>query len=111
MRAFKDLREFLQLRDSEKQLLRISERVSLEPDLAAAGMCTAIDIAPKDSALGAREVQEIKDPLRDFEAAMATGAMPGDDHSLSSARQQVASNDRVEINGVPSLFANTLFLF
>ena len=37
MRAFKDLREFLQLLATEKQLLRISEEVSLEPDLAAAG--------------------------------------------------------------------------
>jgi 4-hydroxybenzoate decarboxylase len=37
MRAFKNLREFLQLLDAEKQLLRISEEVSLEPDLAAAG--------------------------------------------------------------------------
>jgi len=37
MRAFKNLREFLQLLETEKQLLRISEEVSLEPDLAAAG--------------------------------------------------------------------------
>ena len=37
MRAFKDLREFLQLLETEKQLLRITEAVSLEPDLAAAG--------------------------------------------------------------------------
>jgi 3-polyprenyl-4-hydroxybenzoate decarboxylase len=35
MRAFKNLREFLQLLEAEKQLLRISEEVSLEPDLAA----------------------------------------------------------------------------
>jgi 4-hydroxybenzoate decarboxylase len=37
MRAFKNLREFLQLLDSEKQLLRITDEVNLEPDLAAAG--------------------------------------------------------------------------
>ena len=37
MRAFKNLREFLQLLETEKQLLRITEAVSLEPDLAAAG--------------------------------------------------------------------------
>jgi vanillate/4-hydroxybenzoate decarboxylase subunit C len=37
MRAFKSLREFLQLLEAEKQLLRITEAVSLEPDLAAAG--------------------------------------------------------------------------
>ena len=37
MRAFKNLREFLQLLDAEKQLLRITDEVSLEPDLAAAG--------------------------------------------------------------------------
>ena len=37
MRAFKDLREFLQLLEAEGQLLRIIEAVSLEPDLAAAG--------------------------------------------------------------------------
>ena len=36
MRAFKDLREFLQILEAEKQLLRITEEVSLEPDLAAA---------------------------------------------------------------------------
>jgi hypothetical protein len=36
MRAFKTLREFLQLLETEKQLLRISEEVRLEPDLAAA---------------------------------------------------------------------------
>src|SRR3954469_7830119 len=41
MRAFKDLREFLQLLESEKQLLRITEKVSLEPDLAAAGCALA----------------------------------------------------------------------
>jgi vanillate/4-hydroxybenzoate decarboxylase subunit C len=37
MRAFKNLREFLQLLDAEKQLLRITDEVNLEPDLAAAG--------------------------------------------------------------------------
>src|ERR671924_1195561 len=36
MRAFQNLREFLQLLEAEQQLLRISEEVSLEPDLAAA---------------------------------------------------------------------------
>ena len=36
MKAFKDLREFLQMLEAEKQLVRISEEVSLEPDLAAA---------------------------------------------------------------------------
>jgi vanillate/4-hydroxybenzoate decarboxylase subunit C len=36
MKAFKDLREFLQILEAEKQLLRISEEVSLEPGLAAA---------------------------------------------------------------------------
>jgi UbiD family decarboxylase len=36
MRAFKDLREFVQILEAAKQLLRISEDVSLEPDLAAA---------------------------------------------------------------------------
>ena len=37
MRAFKNLREFLQLLDAEKQLLRVTDEVNLEPDLAAAG--------------------------------------------------------------------------
>ena len=37
MRAFKNLREFLQLLDTEKQLLRVTDEVSLEPDLGAAG--------------------------------------------------------------------------
>jgi vanillate/4-hydroxybenzoate decarboxylase subunit C len=36
MTAFKSLREFLELLETEKQLLRITEEVSLEPDLAAA---------------------------------------------------------------------------
>ena len=36
MKAFKDLREFLEILEAEKQLLRISEEVRLEPDLAAA---------------------------------------------------------------------------
>ena len=36
MRAFKSLREFLEVLETEKQLLRITEEVSLEPDLAAA---------------------------------------------------------------------------
>src|SRR5919109_2606389 len=36
MSAFQNLREFLQLLEAEQQLLRISEEVSLEPDLAAA---------------------------------------------------------------------------
>ncbi|MGB7466207.1 MAG: non-oxidative hydroxyarylic acid decarboxylases subunit C [Candidatus Acidiferrum sp.] len=37
MTAFKDLRDFLQLLETQKQLLRIVDEVSLEPDLAAAG--------------------------------------------------------------------------
>src|SRR6516165_771385 len=37
MRAFKTLRDFLELLESDKQLLRITDAVSLEPDLAAAG--------------------------------------------------------------------------
>jgi vanillate/4-hydroxybenzoate decarboxylase subunit C len=41
MRAFKDLREFLQLLEAEKQLLRIKDKVCLEPDLAAAGCALA----------------------------------------------------------------------
>jgi UbiD family decarboxylase len=36
MRAYKDLREFLGALDQERQLLRYTEQVSLEPDLAAA---------------------------------------------------------------------------
>ena len=37
MRAFKTLRDFLELLETDKQLLRITDAVSLEPDLAAAG--------------------------------------------------------------------------
>jgi 3-polyprenyl-4-hydroxybenzoate decarboxylase len=37
MKAFKTLRDFLELLESDKQLLRITDAVSLEPDLAAAG--------------------------------------------------------------------------
>jgi 4-hydroxybenzoate decarboxylase len=36
MRAYQDLREFLSVLEQERQLLRITEPVSLEPDLAAA---------------------------------------------------------------------------
>jgi vanillate/4-hydroxybenzoate decarboxylase subunit C len=36
MRAYQDLREFLSALEQERQLLRITEPVSLEPDLAAA---------------------------------------------------------------------------
>src|SRR3954451_15219278 len=36
MKSFKDLREFLQVLETEAQLLRITEEVRLEPDLAAA---------------------------------------------------------------------------
>jgi hypothetical protein len=37
VRAFKTLRDFLELLETDKQLLRITDAVSLEPDLAAAG--------------------------------------------------------------------------
>jgi 3-polyprenyl-4-hydroxybenzoate decarboxylase len=37
MRAFRNLREFLQVLESEKQLLKNADAVNLEPDLAAAG--------------------------------------------------------------------------
>ena len=36
MRAYADLREFLSVLEQERQLLRITEPVRLEPDLAAA---------------------------------------------------------------------------
>jgi hypothetical protein len=36
-------------------------------------MCTAPDVAPKDSAPVAKEVQEIKEALQAFEAAIVTG--------------------------------------
>jgi vanillate/4-hydroxybenzoate decarboxylase subunit C len=35
MRAYEDLREFLSVLEQERQLLRITEPVRLEPDLAA----------------------------------------------------------------------------
>jgi hypothetical protein len=47
-------------------------------------MCTATDVAPKDSQLVLREVEEIKDALAEFEVAVQSGAMPGQDHSLRS---------------------------
>src|SRR5262249_60191155 len=37
MRAFKTLRDFLEVLETDKQLLGITDAVSLEPDLAAAG--------------------------------------------------------------------------
>ena len=36
MRAYQDFREFLAVLDQEKQLLRITDTMKLEPDLAAA---------------------------------------------------------------------------
>ena len=36
MRAYQDLREFLGVLEQEQQLLRITEQVKFEPDLAAA---------------------------------------------------------------------------
>jgi vanillate/4-hydroxybenzoate decarboxylase subunit C len=41
MRAYQDLREFLSVLDQEHQLLKITEQVSLEPDLAAAACALA----------------------------------------------------------------------
>jgi UbiD family decarboxylase len=35
MRAFRDLREFLQVLDAQQQLLKITDEVALEPDIAA----------------------------------------------------------------------------
>jgi UbiD family decarboxylase len=37
MRAFKDLRDFLQVLDAQHQLIKITDEVALEPDMAAAG--------------------------------------------------------------------------
>jgi 4-hydroxybenzoate decarboxylase len=41
MRAYQDLREFLSVLEQEHQLLKITEQVSLEPDLAAAACALA----------------------------------------------------------------------
>jgi UbiD family decarboxylase len=41
MRAYQDLREFLSVLEQEHQLLRITDPVSLEPDLAAAACALA----------------------------------------------------------------------
>ena len=47
MRAYKDLREFLSVLEQEKQLLRVHDRVVLEPDLAAAACAlTQIEESP-----------------------------------------------------------------
>ena len=43
MGAYQDLREFLAMLEKERQLLRITEQVALEPDLgAAAGALTQL---------------------------------------------------------------------
>jgi 4-hydroxybenzoate decarboxylase len=36
MRAYQDLREYLSVLDTERQLIRVTEQVNFEPDLAAA---------------------------------------------------------------------------
>jgi len=41
MRAYQDLREFLSVLEQEQQLLRITDQVKFEPDLAAAGCALA----------------------------------------------------------------------
>jgi vanillate/4-hydroxybenzoate decarboxylase subunit C len=41
MRVYQDLREFLSILEQNRQLLRIAETVSLEPDLAAAACAIA----------------------------------------------------------------------
>jgi 4-hydroxybenzoate decarboxylase len=51
MRAYQDLREFLAVLEGEKQLLRITEQVSFEPDLAAAA-CALAQIAEGVPAIG-----------------------------------------------------------
>ncbi len=41
MRAYQDLREFLTVLEQERQLLRITDEVQFEPDLAAAAFLRA----------------------------------------------------------------------
>src|SRR3954465_9653386 len=41
MRAYQDLREFLSVLEQQRQLLRITDAVKLEPDLAAAACAIA----------------------------------------------------------------------
>jgi vanillate/4-hydroxybenzoate decarboxylase subunit C len=50
MRAFQDLREFLGILEQQKQLLRIEDAVSLEPDLGAAG-CAITQLGETSPAL------------------------------------------------------------
>ena len=45
--AFDDLRSFLQALDDQGQLLKISEEVNAEPDLAAAANATVLELAIK----------------------------------------------------------------
>ena len=46
MRAYKDFREFLGVLDQEKQLLRITDPMQPEPDLAAAAAAVVV-LAPR----------------------------------------------------------------
>jgi vanillate/4-hydroxybenzoate decarboxylase subunit C len=48
MRAYRDLREFLSVLDQEHQLLKITEQVNLEPDLAALALGMDKDTSPRD---------------------------------------------------------------
>jgi vanillate/4-hydroxybenzoate decarboxylase subunit C len=50
MRAYQDLREFLSVLERERQLLRVTEPVSLEPDLAAAA-CAATRLGEASPAI------------------------------------------------------------
>ena len=73
-------------------------------------MCTASNVAPKDSELVTREIQEIKNALAEFEAPVQSGAMPGQDRFFDHTATPNLKN-RAEIKGAPFLFANKLFAF
>jgi UbiD family decarboxylase len=60
MRAFQDLCEFLSVLEKQKQLLRIEDQVSLEPDLGAAG-CAINQLGETSPALMFNNIRGYRD--------------------------------------------------
>jgi vanillate/4-hydroxybenzoate decarboxylase subunit C len=130
MRAYQDLREFLSVLEQERQLLRITEPVKLEPDLAAAA-CALTKLGESSPAIlfnnmaGYTDAQvamnvhgswpnhalalglEKDAPLRDqfFEFARRYQQYPGEmEHVASAPWQEVVVDKDVNLYALMPLF-------
>jgi vanillate/4-hydroxybenzoate decarboxylase subunit C len=130
MRAYQDLRDFLSVLERDRQLLRVTEQVSFEPDLGAAACALAQigDAVPAiqfdniDGCTGAQVVMNVhgswpnhalalgmpKDtPLRDqfFEFARRFQQYPGELERVSSAPwQEVVVDKNINLFELMPLF-------